>query len=168
MCYKKFSSSYSIAAPSISMCTQLYIDSYPKSLAHIRKDNSLMNTIFFWITTNNIYPQTGIVQHFTSCILWFKIHSKLKFKNIWNNTALVYTFKFSHFKKNERYQMYIGTRGPMGTSKHQRLLPRVLATLHNLMARPYCWRQYFLMSLNTEKSIWCLSRSFSPTDQHLW
>lgn len=99
MCYKKFSSSYSIAAPSISMCTQLYIDSYPKSLAHIRKDNSLMNTIFFWITTNNIYPQTGIVQHFTSCILWFKIHSKLKFKNIWNNTALVYTFKFSHFKK---------------------------------------------------------------------
>lgn len=37
--------------------------------------------------------------------------------------------------------MYIGTRGPMGTSKHQRLLPRVLVTLHNLMARLYRWRQ---------------------------
>lgn len=119
MCYKKFSSSYSIAAPSILMCPQLYIDSCPKSLAHIRKDNSLTNTIFSEsLQTTSIHRQ-ALYKHFTSCILWFKIHSKLKFKNIWNNTALVYTFKFSHFKKWELSNGYWhkGPHGNLQTSK---------------------------------------------------
>lgn len=39
--------------------------------------------------------------------------------------------------------------------KHHRDLPRLLAALHSLMVRPYCWRHHLLKSLNMGKLSWC-------------
>lgn len=57
---------------------------------------------------------------------------------------------------------------PMGTPKHHRSLPTLLVTLHNLRVKPHGWRQPLHTSSNTEQSSWCLTRSFTSTDEHSW
>lgn len=48
--------------------------------------------------------------------------------------------------------------------KYHRILPKLLVTLCNLMVMPYCWRQHLFMSSSREKSSWCPTRSFTPTE----
>lgn len=51
----------------------------------------------------------------------------------------------------------LGQRGQM----ESQTLPRLLVTLHSLMVRLYCWRQYLFMSLNRKKSRRCPPRSLT-------
>lgn len=50
--------------------------------------------------------------------------------------------------------------------KHYSIFPMPMVTFHNLMVILLCQRQHLLMSLNTEKSSWYLTSTFTSTDQH--
>lgn len=91
----------------------------------------------------------------------FYFWSTLKYINTWKqskwNHHMMPQLDILCLQQNTQYQKWIvsssvvGWRDPMDILKHIRMLPRLLVILLKLMVRPYCWRNYLHMSLNTEK-----------------